>query len=126
MISEHPTREIPEAIPNPRDPEEDCNESLSYEEFYIRLNINPPEVKTLGKKVASFLEGIIEENENTQSEVSPFDIQKVPKISLAGYVQRIVDYGMNSAESWIIALCLIERYVELRETICIHRLNVNK
>ena len=99
---------------------------LPYVEQYRLLGTTPPEVKLLGSKIAGFLENLVTENEGIVSCETLFDMKAQPKISLEKYVQRISDFSRNSAESWIIALVLLQRYSENKPAMVVHRLNLYK
>ena len=107
-------------------PEFNAEEDIDYKDYYARLNLNLPQSRSLGLKIANFLEKLIELNSECKSEETLFDMKQLPKITLDKFLQRIIDYSHNSPESWILALILIERYTSSKGGVFIHRLNIYK
>lgn len=102
------------------------DEELAYEDYYRRLHLRPPNLSTLGPKIAEFLERLVQENEHCVSQPTVFDIKQAPSCPLRKYVQRIVDYSLNSPESWIVSLVLIERFLENSPGVCVNKYNIHK
>jgi hypothetical protein len=105
---------------------DNCAHLLPYALQYKQLGTPVPDVKDLGLKIANFLENLVQVNEGIPSCETIFDMKAQPKISLEKYIQRMIDYSQNSAESWVLALVLLQRYIDKKRDMVVHRLNLYK
>lgn len=101
-------------------------DEAGYIEYYKKLQIDPPNVKELGMKIANFLERLVVENQDCESKETIFDIKQVANLKLKDYVKRIIDYSLNSVESWILSLVLLERFTEGSPGVYLNRHNIFK
>jgi hypothetical protein len=85
-----------------------------------------PEARQVALKLASFLERLVEENNNIPCQPTMFDLTKNANISISDFMKRIVDYSYNSPESYVVSLILLEKYVANKENVLVNRFNIHK
>ena len=104
----------------------DEDEELDYSSYYARLDIAQPSVRNLCQSTAEFLENLIAANADHESAETLFDMANPPRINLPDFLKRVEDYSLNSPESWILALIIIEKYIGQKAGVVIHRQNIYK
>lgn len=86
----------------------------SQNEFYCRNLKFVPLKEQVVKIITERLLDLLENNCKDQDKClkSSFTMNRLPKMSLDAYIQRILRFSACSAEAYLIALILIDRYHE--------------
>ena len=69
---------------------------------------------------------MMQENEDETERFSVFDAQKIPKINIHDYLQRVAKYSRISLEAAVIALIYVDRLILENEHFLLSEKNVHK
>ena len=103
------------------------NHGLSCQKLYQQMNLNyMPTVEQMALKIGKIFGEMIESNAHKSHEASVFDSKKKPSISVIDYFSRFAKYSRCSLESFIIAMILIDRYIDRNGKLIIHSNNSHR
>lgn len=102
------------------------NSTISYNDYYLLLNLEMPPLSELTGLVVELLEKIIEQNHEKESISTPFTLSNDPPIGLGPYVDRISKYSHCSPEVFILGIIYIDKYHRNIEGTCLKAQNVHK
>ena len=102
------------------------NHDKTYQQLYKDLEITPPSQSDVARVIANILEEIVKVNDGRDPPNSIFNSKKIPGITVANYLQRIVKHGRLSFETLILGIIYLDRLNELNEDFFINKFNVHK
>ena len=102
------------------------NHDKTYQEIYKELDITLPSQSSVASVIANILEEIVKVNEGREVPNSIFNSKKIPGITIANYLQRIVKYARLSFETLILGIIYLDRMNELNDDFFINKFNVHK
>lgn len=107
-------------------PTDKLNSIENYYHYYKSLGIAVPDKSSIVERIAEILTSIVESNQDKECETNVFCAKSVPKITIAGYMDRIKTYSECSVETYIISLIYIDRYNHCKLNSCLNPQNCHK
>jgi len=103
------------------------NRHQTYRQIYTSMNLSHlPSLEQLSLALARIFGEIVSANAPRETVASMFDAKRVPLISLCDYFGRFAKYSRASFESFIVALILIDRFIENQSGLFISAVNCHR